>query len=322
MPKVAVTDYTFDVLDIEKQILEPLGCNVVSQKAATDKSQLIELVHDADCVITQFAPVTAEVISSMTKCELIVRYGIGVDNVDIEAAAERRIPVCNVPDYCTDEVADHTLAMITDLTRRITQNTLKVRSGQWTIGVPLSDMRTLRDMTVGIVGYGRIGREVARRLQAFKCRILVTDPVVSDREIASDGLEATTLETVIRESDLLTLHCPSTEETRGMMNRDTFASMKSGALLVNVSRGTLVITKDLVDALESGALSGAAVDVVEHEPIDSESPLLSMGNVLINAHVASASLRSGELLRTGVAGTVADYLNGKTLRNVVNGVSV
>ena len=153
------------------------------------EQQRIDLVRDADAVITQFAPVNAAVIGAMQKSRVIVRYGIGVDNVDLAAAAAKGIPVCNVPDYCIDEVADHALAMILDLTRNITANAIKVRSGSWGLATPLANIRTLKNMTVGVVGFGRIGREVAARLKAFKCKVLVFDPPVDAAVIRSAGCE-------------------------------------------------------------------------------------------------------------------------------------
>ena len=157
-------------LDIETEILKPLGCQVVGQKIGKDPQQLIPLVKDADCVITQFAPVNAAVIGAMEKCKAIVRYGIGVDNVDLAAAAAKGIPVCNVPDYCIDEVADYALAMILDQRERLRSIRRKFCAGSWAIAVPLSAMLALRDATVGVVGFGRIGREVGRRLKPFKCK--------------------------------------------------------------------------------------------------------------------------------------------------------
>ena len=176
MQKAVITDHSFETPDIEKSILEPLGCSVVSRRAFTDQDALIDLVRDADYVITRFAPVNAAVIEYMQRCTIIVRYGIGVDNVDLVAAERKLIPVCNVPDYCIDEVADHTIAMILDLTRRITQNALTVRGGGWGLAVEPADMRALKGKTVGVVAYGRIGREVALRLKPFKCRVIAADP--------------------------------------------------------------------------------------------------------------------------------------------------
>jgi D-3-phosphoglycerate dehydrogenase len=319
---VAVTDFGHEVLDIEKAILEPLGCTFVSLKTGKDIAALKDLVKDADYVITQFAPVNAEVIGAMKKCKVIVRYGIGVDNVDLVAAAAKAIPVCNVPDYCTNEVADHTLAMILEMTRRIWQNSARVQSGSWSLAVPIEQMRALKDMTVGIVAFGRIGREVALRLKPFKCRLIVHDPRVPAATIKKEGCTPVSLDELLAQSDLVTLHCPSTEETRQMINAASLAKMKPGALFVNVSRGTLVKTDDLVAALRSGAIAAAAMDVTDPEPLPAGHPLLSMSNVLVNPHCASGSPASGTKLRTDVANTVAAVVKGKKPPNVVNGVKV
>ena len=321
MQKAVITDHAFETPDIEKSIIEPLGCSVVSQTAFTDPEALIDLVRDADYVITQFAPVNAEVIECMQKCTIIVRYGIGVDNVDLSAAERKGIPVCNVPDYCIDEVADHTIAMILDLTRRITQNALTVRGGGWGLAVEPADMRALKGHTVGVVAYGRIGREVALRLKPFKCRVIAADPGVDPARIEADGVEPVSLQRLYAESDIVTLHCPSTEATRFMIDERSIAAMRDGALLINISRGTLVNTADLVAALRSGKLAGAALDVTDPEPIDPGHPLVRMDNVLITSHVASVSEPAGRKLRTSVANTVAAAIRGEKLPNVVNGVS-
>ena len=321
MLKVAITDYTFDSLDVEKGILEPLGGEIVGGQCKTP-AQLIELVADADCVITQFAPVNAEVVGAMQKARVIVRYGIGVDNVALETARKKNIPVCNVPDYCVDEVADHTLAFILALTRQVLPNCERVRGGEWGLGVPLADMKTLRDLTVGIVGFGRIGREVCRRLQAFKAQILVNDPGVPDEVIRDCGFHPCGLSELFTQSDLITLHCPSNDETRRMVNSDTIARMKPGALLVNLGRGDLVETGALIEALEEGHLGGAALDVFDPEPLSVDSPLLTMGNVIVASHIASASVRAVRTLRETAANIVASAIRGEPLPNVVNGVKI
>ena len=172
MYRVLVTDSTFEALDIERAILEPLGC-VVESRQCKSPAQLLEFVPSADFVITQFAPVNAAVIEAMARARLIVRYGIGVDNVDLDAARSHGIPVCNVPDYCIDEVADHTLAFILATTRQVVPHCLRLRDGRWGLEGPLEGMRTLRELTVGVVGCGRIGRAVIQRLLPFGCRVLV-----------------------------------------------------------------------------------------------------------------------------------------------------
>jgi D-3-phosphoglycerate dehydrogenase / 2-oxoglutarate reductase len=321
MLKILVTDHTFDPLDIEQQILEPVGA-VIEARQCNSVPQLLPLVADADAVITQFSPLNAQVIAAMKKVRVIVRYGIGVDNVDLQAARERGIPVCNVPTYCIDEVADHTLAFVLALTRQVIPNCLQVRSGQWGLAVPISAMKTLRHMTVGVVGFGRIGREVVRRLLPFCELVRVFDPLVNPKEINSAGASASTsLEELLPRSDILTLHCPSTPETRRMLNGDCFARMKRGSTLVNLARGDLVDTEALVAALQSGHLAGAALDVCDPEPIPPGHPLLRMPTVVVSAHVASASDRAVRTLRETAAGLVASALRGEPLANVVNGVT-
>jgi D-3-phosphoglycerate dehydrogenase len=318
--QVAITDFSFPSLEIEEGILKPLGFDVVGGQCKTAET-LIPHVRHADAVITQFAPVKADVIAAMEKARVIVRYGIGVDNVDLEAARKKGIPVCNVPDYCIDEVADHTLAFILGVTRQVVSNTVHVRSGQWGLAFSLDQMRTLRDLTVGIVGFGRIGREVASRLAPFKCRRLVFDPVMSADAIRQTGCEPADMSTILTQSDVLTLHCPSTAQTRKMLNADTLAQLKKGSILINLARGDLVDTSALVAALQSGQLSAAAIDVCDPEPIPLDNPLRQLPNVIVASHVASASVKAVRTLRETAAGLAAKALRGEKLPNVVNGVS-
>jgi D-3-phosphoglycerate dehydrogenase len=318
--QVAITDFSFPNLEVEQGILEAAGFQVVSGQCKTPET-LIPIVRDADAVITQFAPIKADVIAAMQKAKVIVRYGIGVDNVDLDAARQRGIPVCNVPDYCIDEVADHTLAFILGATRQVVANTNHVRAGNWGIPFGLDQMKTLRDQTVGIVGFGRIGREVVARLAPFKCRRLVFDPVVPADAIRAAGCEPADLATIIAESDILTLHCPSTAQTRRLVNKSSIAQMKRGSILINLARGDLVETDALVEALQSGQLGAAAIDVCDPEPIPAGHPLRQLPNVIVASHIASASVKAVRTLRETAAGLAAKALRGEKLPNVVNGVS-
>lgn len=319
MPIVSVTDYTFPSLELEEAVLRSLGVEIRSGQCKSAET-LVPLVRDADAVITQFAPVKADVIEAMQRARVIVRYGIGVDNVDLEAARRKGIPVCNVPDYCIDEVADHTLAFMLSLTRQIVPNTLLIRDGRWGLATGLEAMRTLRDQVVGIVGFGRIGREVAARLAPFKCQRLVYDPVIEAEAIRAAGCEPLPLSDVLAQADIVTLHCPSTAQTRKMLNATTLAALKPGALLINLARGDLVDTAALVETLQSGHLAGAAIDVCDPEPIPLESPLRSLPNVVAASHIASASPKAVRTLRETAARLAALALQGKPLPNVVNGV--
>ncbi len=320
MFKVAITDYTFPSLDVEKKILESAGFEVVSGQCK-NPGELIELVSDADAVITQFAPVNSDVVAAMQKAKVIVRYGIGFDNVACETAREKNIPVCNIPDYCIDEVADHTLSFILSATRSLQANCNLVKQGGWGLGVPLEQMRALRDQTVGIIGLGRIGKSVASRLKAFKCRLLVFDPVVSADEASKYGCSLVSLDELFAQSDIVTLHCPSSNKTRNIINHESLASMKPGSILINVGRGDLVELTALTEALESGQISAAALDVFDVEPLASDSPLLKMENVLVSSHVASVSPKAVRTLRETAAQIAVAALRGEPLSNIVNNVT-
>jgi D-3-phosphoglycerate dehydrogenase len=318
--KIVVTDYTFPSLDVEASVLEPLGCELVGMQCKTP-AEAATAVADADCVVTQFAPIEASVIGAMRKARAIVRYGIGVDNVDLAAARERGIPVCNVPDFCIDEVADHTLSFILAATRNVVPNCLGVRQGEWRLAVPIEKMRTLRELTVGIVGFGRIGRAVAHRLMPFGCRLLAHDPGVPHLEITAAGASSRALDALLAESDLITLHCPATASTRRMIDAPAIARMRPGVILVNLARGALVDSAALVDGLSRGHISAAALDVFDPEPIPAGHPVLAMPNVIVAAHISSASPKAAQRLRETVAQIVACCVRGEPLPNVVNGVT-
>lgn len=319
--KVVVTDWTFPDLSIEEGILKSMGHDVIARQCKTE-ADLIALVGDADCVITQFARVNANVIAAMAKARVIVRYGIGVDNVDLDAARAQGIPVCHVPDYCIDEVADHTLAFILAATRQVVLHTNHVRGGQWSLAVPLDGMKTLRDLSIGVVGFGRIGREVVRRLAPFKCQVLIFDPVVPAAEVQRAGAKTVaSLDELLPACDVLTLHCPSTAQTRKMIGTGALAKLKSGAILVNVARGDLVDTTALIEALESGHLAAAALDVCDPEPIPADHPLLKFPNVILAPHIASTSPTAVKKLRETAATLAATAARGELPPNVVNGVT-
>jgi D-3-phosphoglycerate dehydrogenase len=319
--KVAITDYSFPDLEIEEAILNGAGHQIVAWKEKKPAAELSALVADADAVITQFAPVTAEVIRSMLQAKVIVRYGIGVDNVALDAARAMGIPVCNVPDYCIDEVADHTLAFILATTRQVVTNSNFVKAGKWGLATPLHQLRSLKDLTIGVVGFGRIGREVVSRLRAFKCRILVHDPITSVAQIVAAGSTSVTLPQLLSQSDIITLHCPSTSETRGMLNSDSLAMTRPGVIVINLARGDLIDPAALTDALQSGHVSAAALDVFNPEPVPADHAILRMDNVIIASHIASASVPAVRKLRETAAALALMALNGEKLPNVVNGVA-
>jgi D-3-phosphoglycerate dehydrogenase len=318
-PTVAITDWTFPDLSIEERILQAHDIQLLARRCTTE-GELIALCADVDAVITQFARVNANVVSAMRKARAIVRYGIGVDNVDLDTARARGIPVCNVPDYCVDEVADQTLAFILATTRQVVTHANHLRAGQWGLATPLANMKALRDLTVGIVGFGRIGREVLKRLIPFKCPVIVFDPLVPATHIGNAGGRAVTFDELLTKADLLTLHCPSTPQTRRLMNREAFARLKPGAILINVGRGDLVDPDALIAGLQEGPLAAAALDVFDPEPIPSDHPLRTMPNVILSPHIASCSVPAVTKLRETVARLAVAAIRGEPLPSVVNGV--
>ncbi|MFM7815674.1 MAG: C-terminal binding protein [Verrucomicrobiota bacterium] len=322
MPTVAITDHTFPDLDLEQAILRPAGVDIVSLKERHPTAETAELVRNADAVITQFAAVDASVIGAMSRARAIVRYGIGYDNVDGAAARERGIPVCNIPDYCIDEVADQTLAFVLALTRQVVPNALAVREGRWGLATPLGSMAALRHLTVGVVGFGRIGREVVRRLLAFRARVLVFDPVVPAADIAASGAEPTaSLGELLAGSNIVTPHCPSNPSTRHLFHAGTFAAMRRGSLFINVGRGDLADSAALTEALQSGHLAGAALDVCDPEPIPRGHPILGLPQVVLASHIASASPPAVQTLRETAARLALMAVRGEPLPNIVNGIA-
>ena len=318
--KIVVTDHAFPDLATEEAVATAAGATLVGAQTK-DPARLAAAVADADAVITQFAPVNADVIAAMQRARAIVRYGIGVDNVDLAAARSHGIPVCNIPDYCIDEVADHTLAFILALTRQVPSQSRLVHDGEWKLAAPPAAFRTLAGMTCGVVGFGRIGRGVVRRLVAFGGRVLVSDPVASADAISAAGAQAVPLPRLLAESDLVTLHCPSLPSTKGMINASTLATAKPGLLLVNLSRGDLVDPDALVAALDSGRVGGAALDVFAPEPIPAGHPILGRSNVILAPHIASVSAAAVHRLRTTAAELAVAALAGGPLPSIVNGLA-
>jgi D-3-phosphoglycerate dehydrogenase len=318
-PKIVITDWTFPDLHIEEQILTRGGVELVARPCKTE-SELIELCRDADAVMTQFVRLNGKVIAAMGKARAIVRYGIGVDNVDLDAASQCRIPVCNIPDYCIDEVADQTLAFILALTRQVVTHSNHLRAGKWGLATPLASMKALRDLTVSVLGCGRIGCEVVRRLLTFKGKICVFDPMVPAIEIEKIGARSTSFNELLRNADILTLHCPSTPLTRRIICRESLGQLKPGAILINVGRGDLVDPEALTAALQSGQVSAAALDVFDPEPIPADHPIRALPNVILSPHIASCSIPALKKLRETAAHLALAAVRGEALPTMVNGV--
>lgn len=318
--KVAVTDYGFPDLRPEHETLEPLGVRLTAAQCKTGQ-EVADLCAEADAVLTQWAPVTAEAIGRMVRCRVIVRYGIGVDNVDLTAARSRGIPVVNVPDYAIDEVADHALALMLASVRKIPQVVADVRRGQWAIA-PRRPIQGLTGKRLGLAGFGNIARAVAKRAQAFEMETIAYDPFVDEAVFRANGVERVDAQRLLRESDVLSVHLPLNADTRHFLNAQAFRMMKPTAFLINTSRGGVVDTEALAEALSQDQLAGVALDVLEQEPVSPDSPLLQLESCLITSHCAWYSESSLIRLQQFAALEVKRVLEGGRPLHVVNGVSV
>jgi D-3-phosphoglycerate dehydrogenase / 2-oxoglutarate reductase len=290
--------------------------DIVSDRSAEN---LARECRDADGVITSAAQISAPIIDQMEKCRIIARVGTGYDNVDHQAAARRGIPVTNVPNFCTEEVATHTIALLLAIHRQITTLNREVRERTWNPDRVLPAER-LSTKTLGLVGFGAIARAVAARAAAFGMRIEYFDPFV-ESVAAVDGISRRkSLNELLSRADFVSLHVPLNDETTGLMGHEQFAAMKRSATLINTSRGRVVDEAALVDALASGTIAGAALDVLECEPPASNNRLLRMPNVVLTPHCASHSTDSLREVRRRAVEEVVRALRGEPLMHVVNHV--
>lgn len=316
--KVVVTDYEYPDLRYEEEVLAALGDRVeFVKKQCRTEDEVIAAAFDADAIISQYAPIGARVIEQLEKCKVISRYGVGYDVVDVETATAKGICVANVPDYCMDEVSDHTMALLLAWTRKITQYNQHIKSGKWDYKAETPIFRT-RGQKLGLIGFGRIPRAVAYKAAAFGFQILVYDPFVSEDVVRQAGCSKVELEELMRESDYVSVHTPLNNFTRGMINAALLRLLKKTAVLINTSRGPIVHEQDLVMALKEGLLAGAALDVIEAEPITPDHPFLKMENVVLTPHVAWYSEQSQAELRMKCARNVAQVLQGHYPDYLVN----
>jgi D-3-phosphoglycerate dehydrogenase / 2-oxoglutarate reductase len=315
-PLVAITHGLFQDSEVEQAILAPLGADVILHTCRTE-DELIALGEQMDALVMSLAPITRRVVGQLPHCQVIVKAGVGVDSIDIVAATEYGIPVANVPDYGTDEVATHAMALLLSCVRRIVDGVTLVRNGRWMTTPPFSIQRS-QGKVLGIIGFGRIGRSVAQKAQGFGWRILYHDPKVDSGAIANVGIEYSDLDTLLREADFVTLHVPLTPTTYHMIGQAELAKMKPTALLINTARGGVVNADALYQALEQNQIAGAAVDVLEAEPPPPDHPLLNHPRMLVTSHVAWYSQQALEDLRVKSVQEVARVLRGELPQNLLN----
>ena len=310
-PIIAVTDSPFPSLDPVKAALAAAKLDPdIRMSKSTSADDIIAVAHDADAVIVCYAQITAAVVAGLTRCKVIGRTGLGVDNIDVPAAAARGITVTYVPDYCLREVSDHAMALLLALARKVTLANKLVQSGRWELP-PIVPLRRLEGQVLGLAGFGNIPRAVVPKAKAFGLAVITHDPFVPNEVRVSAGVEGVSFDELLARSDFISVHAPLLPATRGLINAAAFAKMKKGAFIINTARGPLIDETALIAALDSGHLGGAALDVVTTEPLAKDSALIGRDNVILTPHTAFYSVEALIELQTKCATDVARVLSGE-----------
>jgi D-3-phosphoglycerate dehydrogenase / 2-oxoglutarate reductase len=310
---VLVTDSGWPSHEVESEVLEPIGARV-ARSPGRDEETLLRHVADADGLLVGTARIGPALLDAAPRLRIVARYGIGLDNVDVEEATRRGVVVTNAPGFCREEVAEHVLALLLCLARGVHLYDRAVRAGDWT-RAGARPVRRVAGQTLGVVGFGAIGRTVAERAGGIGMRVIVHDPVV---DVRAAGEEPVGLEELARRADVVTLHTPLTDETRGLVNERFLAAMKPTAFLINTARGALVDQDALTHALAEGRIAGAGLDTFVPEPLPAGHPLLESERALLTPHVAFYSEESVHDVRVRAARAVAEALAGERPAETVN----
>jgi len=316
--KIVITDHRFKDVEQERRAVEAAGGELVVGQA-TEEQQAAQLCEDADGVLTARAPITKRVIEAMTRCRIIVRYGIGVETVDIAAATERGIMVANVPDYCVDEVSDHALTLLLMLSRQMIPSIALAREEKWLIA-KMPAMHRVRGRICGLVGCGQIGSLLAGKVRALGMQVMIYDPYLSESRCREMGAELVSFERVLAESDFISLHAPLNEQTRNLFGEAAFAKIKRTAFLINTARGGLIDEAALIAALDAETIAGAGLDVVESEtaitPV--RMALVNHPKIVVTAHTAWLSEEARASLQAKAVAQVVAGVKGEKPYGMVN----
>ena len=304
--------------ELEMEALGPLGAEIV-EVAAKSEDEFVRAARDADALYAKVRPITKRIIDGLERCQVIALGSVGVDSVDVAAATARGVPVTNVPDTFIEEVADHAMTLILATLRRLVVQDRLVREGRWREGRPmLYELPRLMGQTLGFVAFGHVARAVARRARPFGVHMLAYDPYIEELLMSQYGVEPVGLGELLQRSDIVSMHAPATPEAQHLLTEEHFRSMKRSAIFVNTGRGPTVDEPALIKALEEGWIAAAGLDVLETEPPAPTNPLLRMDNVILTAHVASASARFDPARRRRVGQEIALVLRGRWPRSCVN----
>ncbi|MDE0086956.1 MAG: C-terminal binding protein [Candidatus Poribacteria bacterium] len=314
--KVLITDYAWSSIEPEREVLAKIGAELIVAETGGEK-ELLTLAPKVDGILTCWKPVRKCVIDSAKKCQIIARYGIGLDNIDVETATENGIIVTNVPAYCVDEVSDHAMALLLACSRNISVYNEAIKSGIWDQNIG-QQMYRLRGKTLGIIGFGHIAKAIIPKAKAFGLNVKIYSPRTSTELIQPQGAEKVSFQDLLKTADFITIHAPLTAETQHMFSHDEFRAMKSTAFLINTARGGIVDTAALTEALQNGEIAGAGIDVLETEPPEIDEVLLTLDNVVITPHAAFVSEESILELEVTAATCVAQVLTGQLPESIVN----
>jgi D-3-phosphoglycerate dehydrogenase len=311
MKQVLISDHGFPSIDLQRDVIEKAGFRLdeIKPNCATE-DDLIQRCGQADALLVQWAPISRRVMQALLpRLRCVVRYGVGVNNIDLAAAADLDVTVANVPDYCHEEVSNHALAMILSLARRIPHDHHQIANGGWGIG-QFRPIPAVTELTLGMVGFGAIARRVAAKAAPFGFSMIALDPFAPDSAFGQFGVERVGWDALLAQADVISLHCPLVPETTHLINADAIARMKPGVVIVNTCRGPVVKETDLIAALTSGKVAGAGLDVYEQEPLPLDSPLRKLPNVILTSHAASVSERAVDSLQIKAAEAARDFLQG------------
>lgn len=313
---VAIADTVFPDWKPAEQVLADLDVELVRAENP-EQDSILAVARNAEALFVTYAQITAEVIAGLENCKVIGRFGVGTDNIDIEAATKAGIVVTYAPLYCLDEVSDHAMTLLLSLARKIPLSDSMVKSGRWEMPAVVP-IRRLKGRTLGLIGIGNIAQAIVGKAQAFGIKTIAADPYAPDEVFARNNTEKVELDELYARSDYISVHAPLTPETENMFSTEAFGKMKSDALLINTSRGPLVDIDALAKALDAGEIGGAALDVMPQEPPAADNPLFGRDDVILTPHTGFYSEDALLDLQTTVATDVATVLGGGKPKYPVN----
>lgn len=313
--KVNIVDCNHDNVDMEKEVFRNAGIEM-ELKGVLSQKDIIEQCQDAEIFLVNNAKITDYIMDNCPKLKFIVRYGVGVDFIDVDAATKRGIQVGNVPDYGMNEVADHAISLSLGMLRQIVKMNQYTKNAKWdyTYAIPI---RRFSELTVGVVGLGRIGRNYAKKMHSLGFKVIGYDPYYKNDNNMEEYVVSTTFEEIVKDSDIISIHCPA-DGNINLFDKETFKKMKNSAILVNVARGGIINEEDLYDALVNKQLAGAAMDCMQNEPVKRDYKLFELENFVVTPHMAWYSEESSLELKRKVAEEAVRFANGEEIHYPVN----